>query len=320
MRRARRPDEVLPPGWCWSFSGFLALTFVVALLLPGRAPRAPADGSGSASLENSPVQPTAPAEPGIEGNSSGDARLRRRLSGAESAFRLPRSACPMPQTMCLLDQKPTHGAIIALRGDNLDRVTGSSSRRRRAGSQSNSGSNAAAGGAGHGPGEGGPRFRRCGRFLRKPDQDRQPVENLPDQRDPDPGVPGSRPDQLRQFRFPFRGRQAGTHPSGAGRLRQLRHQTRFDPQGQGSLQPVGRGRWQLRGSPQHWHQDELRLHAHDPPIAAQGGAGDRRRHPGGKSGQHRTVLGLPSPLRILDRALADRRPSDRPACVSQVVT
>lgn len=121
MRRARR-QTVTPAGLMLVVLGFLALTFIV--LLPARAGAAYLDGSGSASLENSPVQPTAPADPASGGNSSGDASSSAVSSGGGIGIPgFPTISRVLCLKQCVSSTKPTLGAIIALRGDNLDRVT-----------------------------------------------------------------------------------------------------------------------------------------------------------------------------------------------------
>lgn len=106
-------------------AGFLALTFIV--LLPAEADARYLDGAGTASLENSPVtpvEPEAPSSPKPHASGSPSASTSTTASGGGIGIPgFPKIAAVRCLRQCVSVSKPTRGAIVAVRGDNLDRVT-----------------------------------------------------------------------------------------------------------------------------------------------------------------------------------------------------
>ena len=94
--------------------GFMALTFIV--LLPAKAGAAYLDGAGTASLQNSPVEPEAPAP---DSGASGSAVSSGGGLGVPGLPEISRVIC---LRQCVSSSRATRGAIIAIRGENLDRV------------------------------------------------------------------------------------------------------------------------------------------------------------------------------------------------------
>ena len=103
--------------------GFLALTFIV--LLPAQAGAAYLDGAGTASLENSPVDPVDPSPaPGTVSEGAGDASSSATTSGGGIGVPgLPVITRILCLRQCVSASRATRGAIIAVRGNNLNRVT-----------------------------------------------------------------------------------------------------------------------------------------------------------------------------------------------------
>jgi hypothetical protein len=107
-------------------AGFLALTFIV--LLPAEADARYLDGAGTASLENSPVTPVEPAPPSTSAerrdSGSQDASSSGTVNGGGIGVPgLPSISGILCLRQCVSASKPTRGAIVAVRGKNLDRVT-----------------------------------------------------------------------------------------------------------------------------------------------------------------------------------------------------
>ena len=100
--------------------GLLALTFIV--LLPAQAGARYLDGAGTASLENSPVEPVepTPAPAPVRGDASSSAGTS---GGGIGVPGLPQISQVICLRQCVSPSRPTRGAIIAIRGNNLDRVT-----------------------------------------------------------------------------------------------------------------------------------------------------------------------------------------------------
>jgi len=121
-RRGRR-ETVTPATLMLVVAGFLALTFIV--MLPAEADARYLDGAGTASLENSPVTPVEPASQG-DGQSAagqGASTSTARTGGGIGIPGFPRISSVRCLRQCVSVSRATRGAIIALRGDNLDRVT-----------------------------------------------------------------------------------------------------------------------------------------------------------------------------------------------------
>lgn len=100
--------------------GFLALTFIVLMPAQSKATTGTdghLDGAGTASLENPPVPPAPPASPESDAGSSNATGGGIVLPG------YPKITAVRCLRQCVSASKPTRGAIIALQGDNLDRVT-----------------------------------------------------------------------------------------------------------------------------------------------------------------------------------------------------
>ncbi|HNC94382.1 MAG TPA: hypothetical protein PLJ64_12665, partial [Solirubrobacterales bacterium] len=112
-RRARR-QNITPSGLMLVVFGFMALTFIV--LLPAKAGAAYLDGAGTASLQNSPVEPEAPAP---DSGASGSAVSSGGGLGVPGLPEISRVIC---LRQCVSSSRATRGAIIAIRGENLDRV------------------------------------------------------------------------------------------------------------------------------------------------------------------------------------------------------
>ncbi|MCB0863054.1 MAG: M23 family metallopeptidase [Solirubrobacterales bacterium] len=131
-RRAKR-ETITPSGLMLVVLGFLALTFIV--LLPAQAGAAALDGAGTASLKSSPVDSAARSGSGQQvgsgqgsgtgaGSAGPDASSSAVSSGGGLAIPgFPKISRVLCLKQCVSSTKPTRGAIIALRGDNLGRVT-----------------------------------------------------------------------------------------------------------------------------------------------------------------------------------------------------
>jgi murein DD-endopeptidase MepM/ murein hydrolase activator NlpD len=97
--------------------------------MPARAGAAYLDGAGTASLENSPVEPVEAAGPTTapenrSEKSGGDASSSAVSSGGGIGVPgMPEITRVLCLKQCVSSSKATRGAIIAVRGDNLDRVT-----------------------------------------------------------------------------------------------------------------------------------------------------------------------------------------------------
>jgi len=111
--------------------GFMALTFIV--LLPAKAGAGSLsgsgylDGAGTASLKNSPVEPQQPVKTGETGSSDRPASSGASSSAVSSGGGIVIPGLPdisriLCLRQCVSSSKPTRGAIIAVRGENLDRV------------------------------------------------------------------------------------------------------------------------------------------------------------------------------------------------------
>ncbi len=119
-RRVRR-QTVTPAGLMLVVFGFLALTFIV--LMPAQADAHALDGAGTASLQDSPVEPVEPAVPATT-NRSKDAGSSATTSGGGIGIPgLPTINRIICIKQCVSSTRATRGAIIAVRGDHLDRVT-----------------------------------------------------------------------------------------------------------------------------------------------------------------------------------------------------
>lgn len=119
-RRVRR-QTITPAGLMLVVFGFLALTFIV--LMPAQADARALDGAGTASLQNSPVEPVEPVTPAST-NRSKDASSSATTSGGGIGIPgLPRINRIICIKQCVSTTRATRGAIIALKGDHLDRVT-----------------------------------------------------------------------------------------------------------------------------------------------------------------------------------------------------
>lgn len=120
-RRGRR-QTISPAGLMLVVFGFLALTFIV--LMPSDAQAGALDaGAGTASLENSPVEPVAPAASDSQATRSNDASSSAVTGGGIVLPGLPRIDSLRCLRQCVSVGRATRGSIIAVRGDNLDRVT-----------------------------------------------------------------------------------------------------------------------------------------------------------------------------------------------------
>jgi len=125
-RRARR-QTITPAGLILVVFGFLALTFIV--LLPAKAGASYLDGAGTASLKNSPVEPVAPSQRSDQWTSaSADGVSQASSSATNSGGGLGVPGFPQIRRIiclrqCVSSSQPTRGAIIAVRGDHLERVT-----------------------------------------------------------------------------------------------------------------------------------------------------------------------------------------------------
>lgn len=100
--------------------GFLALTFIV--LMPAQAQARVLDGAGTSSLEDSPVQPgqTATTSDPVSRGASSSATS---TGGGLGVPGLPVISDVICLKQCVSSSRPTRGAIIAIRGKNLERVT-----------------------------------------------------------------------------------------------------------------------------------------------------------------------------------------------------
>lgn len=97
--------------------GFLALTYIVSM--PAQA-GAHLDEAGTASLDRSPVTPVPPRS----GTGPSDASASATVGGGGIGVPgLPVISQVRCLHQCVALDKPTRGAIIAVRGNNLDRVT-----------------------------------------------------------------------------------------------------------------------------------------------------------------------------------------------------
>ncbi len=94
--------------------GLLALTYIV--LLPAQAGARYLDGAGTASLENSPVTPVEPSPPDASSSATSP-------GGGITIPGMPVIRSIRCLRQCVSASQPTRGAIIAIRGDNLERVT-----------------------------------------------------------------------------------------------------------------------------------------------------------------------------------------------------
>ncbi|MBN8868706.1 MAG: M23 family metallopeptidase [Solirubrobacterales bacterium] len=124
-RRGRR-QTITPAGLILVVFGFLALTLIV--LMPAKAGARYLDGAGTATLKNSPVEPVEPeASPPSASSDTGD------TGGASSSATNSGGGLGIPGfpvisrilclRQCVSSSQPTPGAIIAVRGDHLERVT-----------------------------------------------------------------------------------------------------------------------------------------------------------------------------------------------------
>ena len=118
--RRGRKQTITPATLILVVFGFLALTFIV--LMPAQAEARVLDGAGTASLENSPVEPVEPTAPssGGQGDVSSSATS---TGGGLGVPGLPVISSVVCLRQCVSSSRPTRGAIIAIRGKNLDRVT-----------------------------------------------------------------------------------------------------------------------------------------------------------------------------------------------------
>ncbi|MCB0858128.1 MAG: M23 family metallopeptidase [Solirubrobacterales bacterium] len=118
--RRGRKQTITPATLMLVVFGFLALTFIV--LMPAQAEARVLDGAGTASLENSPVEPVEPTAPssGGQGDVSSSATS---TGGGLGVPGLPVISSVVCLRQCVSSSRPTRGAIIAIRGKNLDRVT-----------------------------------------------------------------------------------------------------------------------------------------------------------------------------------------------------
>lgn len=103
--------------------GFLALTFIV--LMPAVADARNLDGAGTASLENPPVQPVPPQNPAPTANEGkvGAEASATHGGGGIGIRGFPEISGVRCVKQCVSPSRATRGATIAIRGDNLDRVT-----------------------------------------------------------------------------------------------------------------------------------------------------------------------------------------------------
>ena len=123
IRRGQR-QTVTPATLMLVVVGFLALTFIV--MLPAEADARYLDGAGTASLENSPVTPVEPESQDGAGQASagqGATTSTARTGGGIGVPGFPSISSIRCLRQCVSVSRPTRGAIIAVRGDNLDRVT-----------------------------------------------------------------------------------------------------------------------------------------------------------------------------------------------------
>lgn len=120
-RRGRR-RTITPAGILLVFAGYLALTLIV--LLPATADARVLDGAGTASLENSPVQPDPAREQSDigEGPGESDAGSSAVTGGGIGVPGLPEIKQVRCVNQCVSIGKATRGALIRIAGSNLDRV------------------------------------------------------------------------------------------------------------------------------------------------------------------------------------------------------
>lgn len=126
----RETKQTIPPAvLALVVFGILALTFIV--LLPAQAGARKLDGAGTASLDNSPVRPIV-ATPQTAGKAAGASRARKRSGAGASVTRsgggLRIPGYPVIRNVrclrqCVSRARATRRSIIALRGDNLNRVS-----------------------------------------------------------------------------------------------------------------------------------------------------------------------------------------------------
>jgi len=107
--------------------GFLALAFIV--LLPAEADARFLDGAGTASLKNSPVVPVEPDAGSPRPSGQAPSRESARSSAVTTGGGIDVPGMPSISNIlclrqCVSASKPTRGAIVAVRGNNLDRVIG----------------------------------------------------------------------------------------------------------------------------------------------------------------------------------------------------
>ncbi len=115
----RNPRETITPaGLILVVLGFLALALI--LLVPASAGARYLDGAGTASLEDSPVTPPPAAGPPVK---SPDASSSASTGGGIVLPGFPKISNIRCLRQCVSVSRATRGAIIAIRGDNLDRVT-----------------------------------------------------------------------------------------------------------------------------------------------------------------------------------------------------
>lgn len=127
--RRDRKQTISPAALILVVVGLLALTFIV--LLPAQAGARNLDEAGTASLDNPPFQPVAPKAGGsgsVQNSGGQKGSAGAGASAVSSGGGLGIRGFPVIDNVrclrqCVSTARATRGAIVALRGDNLDRVT-----------------------------------------------------------------------------------------------------------------------------------------------------------------------------------------------------
>lgn len=119
--RRRRGQTVTPGNMLLIAVGFLVLALIV--ISPSLADARALDGAGTASLENPPITPAAAeANSAVAKPAGSDAGASNASGGGLGVPGLPQINGLRCLKKCVSTSRATRGAIIAIRGENLERV------------------------------------------------------------------------------------------------------------------------------------------------------------------------------------------------------